>query len=318
MRNKLNIRKIIKSIPAVNNLFIKWKWRERRVTLGKENPDKTFYVIRRATCKVGLFSYVMTNMGLVRQAVEKGYIPVIDMQGNANTYLEDEEVGKINAWEFYFEQPCGFSLKDIANSKNVILSKGLITSKSIYPGKEVAYNLESCIGWRTLFSKYLRVREEIESEVNRMYNKMFEGKRVLGVLCRGTDYINNRPKNHPIQPEPLEVIKKAFEVMEQYHCEEIYLATEDEEIYQKFEEAFGDKLRVTQAKRCSESGNTNINDIGYQRERDRFLRGKEYLENIMLLARCDCLVAGSVGGTYGAILMSKGYDYEYVYALGVY
>ena len=38
----------------------------------------------------------------------------------------------------------------------------------------------------------------------------------------------------------------------------------------------------------------------------------------MLLARCDCLVAGSVGGTYGALLMSKGYDYEYVYDLGVY
>lgn len=54
---------------------------------------------------MGLFSYVMTNMGLVRQAVEHGWIPVIDMQGNANTYLDEGEVGKKNAWEFFSASP---------------------------------------------------------------------------------------------------------------------------------------------------------------------------------------------------------------------
>lgn len=314
----MKIRKVIKSIPIVDNLYVKWKWRERRITMGKENPDKTFYVIRRATCKVGLFSYVMTNMGLVKQALKNGYIPVIDMQHNMNTYLEKEELGINNAWEFFFEQPCGFSLKDVSHSKNVILSNGLITKKSIYPGKEITENRELCAEWRTLFAKYLRVRGDISGEVDVLYNKLFEGKRVLGVLCRGTDYINNRPKNHPVQPEPGEVIKKAVEVMEQYSCELLYLATEDEGIYQKFKVEFGEKLRVTQAKRCDESGNANINDIGYQRDRDRYLKGKEYLENILLLAKCNCLVAGSVGGTYGALLMSKGYEYEYVYDLGIY
>lgn len=305
-------------IPAVDNLYVKWKWRERRVTLGKENPDKTFYVIRRATCKVGLFSYVMTNMGLVKLALKNGYIPVIDMQGNANTYLENGEIGRVNAWEFFFEQPCGFSLKDISNSKNVVLSNGLITKKSIYPGKEITENRELYAEWRALFAKYLRVQGDISGEVDILYNKLFEGRRVLGVLCRGTDYINNRPKNHPVQPEPGEVIKKAVEVMEQYSCELLYLATEDEGIYQKFKVEFGEILRVTQAKRCDKSGNANINDIGYQRDRDRYLKGKEYLENILLLAKCNCLVAGSVGGTYGALLMSKGYEYEYVYDLGIY
>ena len=53
-------------------------------------------------------------------------------------------------------------------------------------------------------------------------------------------------------------------------------------------------------------------------EQERCLGGRAYLINILLLAKCNCLVAGSVGGTYGAILLSDGYEYEYVFDLGVY
>lgn len=314
----MSTKAFLKKIPCLDKCYVRLKWKERKTSLGQENPDKIFFVIRRATCKVGLFSYVMTNMGLVKYALDKGYIPVIDMQNNLNTYLEENEVGKQNSWEYYFEQPCGYSLEDIARSKNIILSKGLITEKSIYPGKEVVTNQQACIEWRSFFKKYLRVQQDINREVDQMYSFMFDGKRVLGVLCRGTDYINNRPKKHPRQPNPDEMIKKVFITMEEQHCDWIYLATEDEVIYQKFRDAFGDRLRVTQAKRCKNSGNTNINDIGYQREHDKYLKGKEYLINILILSKCNCLVAGSVGGTYGALLMSSGYDYQFIYDLGVY
>nr|WP_308624384.1 hypothetical protein [uncultured Eisenbergiella sp.] len=314
----MNIKKVLKHIPFVDDVYIKYKWREQKVSFGKENPDKTFFVVRRATCKVGLFSYVMTNMGLVKRAVDRGYIPVIDMQGNANTYLEDEEVGRKNAWEFYFEQPCGYTLEDISKSKNVILSSGLIREGDWHPGSYVVGNPEKCKEWRAFFNRYLIVNSKISQETDAMYKEMFGLGRTLGVLCRGTDYINNRPKNHPIQPEPEEVIQKAEAVMREYKCEWIYLATEDEAIYKRFQEAFGDKLKVTGAKRCADTGNKNINDIVYQRKHDRYIKGKEYLINILLLAKCDCLVAGSVGGTYGALLMSKGYEYQYVYDLGRY
>lgn len=314
----MGIKKLLKGIPAVDQLYVRYKWREKKISLGEENPDKIFFVVRRATCKVGLFSYVMTNMGLVRQAVEQGYIPVIDMQRNANSYLEEEEIGKKNAWEFYFEQPCGYTLEDIGRSKNIILSSGLITDENIFPGREITLDEELCEEWRNFFHKYLRVNEEIQREAEELYSRLFGKKRVLGVLCRGTDYKNNRPANHPIQPEADEVIRKAEEIMRMKNCEMLYLATEDDEIYRKFASAFGDRLRVTEAKRCKNTGNANINDIEYERKNDRYLKGKEYLINILLLAMCDCLVAGSAGGTYGALLMSGGYEYQYVYDLGLY
>ncbi|WP_455615430.1 hypothetical protein [Eisenbergiella sp.] len=314
----MSTKAFLKKIPCLDKCYVRLKWKERKTSLGQENPDKTFFVIRRATCKVGLFSYVMTNMGLVKYALDKGYIPVIDMQNNLNTYLEENEVGKQNSWEYYFEQPCGYSLEDIARSKNIILSSGLVTDKSIYPDRKEVLNFANRQEWKSLFFSYLRVQDNIKKEVEELYIDMFREKRVLGVLCRGTDYINNRPKNHPIQPDPDAVILKAIEVMGDHNCEYIYLATEDEVIYQKFRKVFKDKLKTTEARRFINTGHTNINDFSCEREKDKYLKGKEYLVNILLLAKCNCLIAGSVGGTYGALLMSDGFDYEYVYDLGVY
>lgn len=314
----MNIKKLMKQIPFVDSLYVRYKWRERKVSFGEENPDKTFFVIRRATCKVGLFSYVMTNMGLVKQAVDKGYIPVIDMQGNANTYLEDEEVGRKNAWEFYFEQPCGYTLEDISKSKNVIMSSGLIDSKAQYPGHNIVKDKGLCAEWRKLCAEYLKVKPDIRQQAVELCRSLFGEDKVLGVLCRGTDYRNTRPKNHPIQPELDEIIMKTMEIQKEYGCQWIYLATEDEGIYQSFRKAFGKRLKVTDAMRCSDTGMKNINDITYLRERDKYLKGKEYLMNILLLSMCNCLIAGSVGGTYGALLLGEGYEYEYVFDLGTY
>ena len=302
----------------VDSVYVRYKWREKKISPGKYNPDITFFVVRRATCKVGLFSHVMTNMGLVRQALELGYIPVIDMQGNENSYLEKDEIGKKNAWEFYFEQPCGYTLEDVRNSKNVILSSGLITEKNIYPGREITLDKELCQEWRAFFHKYLKVRPEIRKEAETLHHTLFGGKKVLGILCRGTDYKNNKPVNHPVQPEAAQVIRKARKIIKLHNCEWIYLATEDEEIYEKFKAEFGERLKVTDARRCRNTGNANINDIIFEGKHDRYRKGKEYLINILLLSMCDCLVAGSVGGTYGALLMSDGYEYEYVFDLGLY
>ena len=58
--------------------------------------------------------------------------------------------------------------------------------------------------------------------------------------------------------------------------------------------------------------------MSFGRKNDKYLRGREYLINILLLSECDCLVAGSAGGTYGALLIGKEYEYQYIYDLGVY
>ena len=62
----------------------KRQWAEKRVRYGKENPDKTFYVIRRREIRAGLFSYFLQNVNDIKYALDRGWIPVVDLQNSLN------------------------------------------------------------------------------------------------------------------------------------------------------------------------------------------------------------------------------------------
>lgn len=313
----MSIKKILQNCTKLNNWYINQKWKERKLSLGKENSDKVFYVIRRATGKVGLFSYVSTNLGHIKYALDQGYIPIVDMQNNPNTYLEEEQVGKKNAWEFYFKQPCGYSLNDIKKSKNIILSSGLINCGVAYPDAQIANDDEKLKMWKAVADKYLKVNEDVEKEAEKKCHEIFENARVLGVLARGTDYVQTRPRKHPVQPEVEQLIEKCREIMEKCRCEKLYLTTEDEKIYSEFENVFGDRLISMNVKRYQTRDKENINDV-INKGMSKYVSGKEYLISILLLAKCHCLVAGNAGGTQGALLFNEGYEYKCVFDLGVY
>ena len=70
----MNIKGKLKKIAFFDHLYVQWKWRERKVSWGAENPDKTFFVIRRAQCKAGLFSLVMIKFQPGNQRKTAEYI----------------------------------------------------------------------------------------------------------------------------------------------------------------------------------------------------------------------------------------------------
>ena len=78
------------------------KSRERKKSFGKLNGDKCIYVIRIRKENLGLMGYYMAILGHIKKAESKKYIPVVDMKNYKNTYLKESEVGKKNAWEYYF------------------------------------------------------------------------------------------------------------------------------------------------------------------------------------------------------------------------
>lgn len=314
----MDIKERIQRISFINEPYIKWKWRERKVRWGNEHQDKTFLVVRRASCKVGLFSHVMTNMGLVAYALDKGYIPVIDMQNNANNYLEKDKIGKENAWEYFFQQPCGFSLEDIAKAKNVILSNGLITKDFKYPDFTIVEDGESFHYWHFIFQNYLKLSDDMTEEAEKAKRVFFNGEKTLGILARGTDYVTSKPKGHPIQPTVEQIIEKAEEVMDERNCKRIFLATEDADIYRKLKDVFGVKLAALETERYRTKNNENINDLITKNDMGKVQKGREYLLSILMLTNCECIVAGNVGGTHGVLLMGKEYEYKCIFNLGMY
>lgn len=294
-------------------------WGEHEKNCGKDNPDKTFYVIRRRDLYCGLFSLFITNLKRIDDAMKKGYIPVVDMQNNFNIYLSEDKVGMENAWEYYFKQPMGYSLDDIKNSRNVIIGSGAVPP--MFPYLDIQFltgesgELEY---WRKCVSKYIMLSDEAQRMVDQEYNRLFaEGDKVLGVKCRGTDYLKGKPKNHPVQPTPQQAVIKAEEIFRARGCTKVFLATEDSAFYEIFREKFGENLITNKTVYMAyQGGSTGKEEYG--QENGGYKAGMEYLVTTMLLARCDCLCAGCVSATVGALLLTKGYEYTYLFDLGIY
>ena len=306
---------MLKKIKPLQKAVTYLRWHTKKVSYGSENADLTFYVIRRHDMHAGLFSFVTSNLGAIQEAVDRGYTPVIDMMNAQSSMLLENEVGKRNAWEDYFEQPCGYSMQDVYRSKNVIL--GTIAPPAFYPDFAMIENPDQMIQWQKCARKYLRPLAVHQQTITEYYNCNFSGRRVLGVLCRGTDYLTMRPHAHPVQPEIRDVMDKCTQVMEEMHCDCIYMATEDQNIWDQFRNRFGNLLFSYQHTRLISDAAEYIDKVANE-QTTPYERSREYLISIGILSKCNCLVAGAANGSYGALLLTKGYEYQYIFQLGRY
>lgn len=301
-------------MSIIKNKLSKWKWRERKISRGCENKDKTFLVIRRNSKVVGLFSYVLTVVGYLKVAEKNSYIPVVDMQNYLSPYLEKK--GMDNVWEYYFKQPSGYSLRDIQHSRNIILSSGEVPSEM--PDFQIFFDRDQLQEWREIYQRYIKLNDQAEAYIENLKEQLWGSERVLGVLCRGTDYRVLKPKYHPIQPDVKDVIAKAKEGMINNNCKKIYLATEDKVILEQFQREFKDALIFPDIALREYKDHQLISTIEVDRNNDRQLKGFEYLTQIVLLSKCNCFIGSGCGGSYAALLMTSGFEWQYLWNLGVY
>lgn len=54
------------------------------------------------------------------------------------------------------------------------------------------------------------------------------------------------------------------------------------------------------------------------RENDRYLRGKEYVTEIALLAKCTSFISAQTSGTLGVMMMADKFEHTYFFNLGRY
>lgn len=313
----MKIKENIQKIKIINDQYTKWKWRERKLTGEKSHKLQNIYVVRRANARVGLFSLVLTTLGGIRYAVENGMIPLVDLSNykeDYKGYFEEND----NIWEYFFEQPSDILLEQAYKYQGTILGNGLIKGNSFYPKDDIAYDMDKLIPWRNFAHKYLIVKEEILIEVQKKEQELFLGKKVLGVLARGTDYAKLRPLNHPIQPTAAQLMEIIDEKLEKEKYDSIFLVTEDKEIFEEFKIKYTDMLLYLEADRYNTKSDENINDVIKKNRAGRYFMAKTYLINIVMLSRCYGIVGGNTSGSLGALIMSNGYADQYIFDLGVY
>lgn len=302
------------------------KGRERHKSFGEKNPDITFYVIRPyyyleanelcTTIANLLYHYYRTLHGIA-YAQNKGWVPVVDWQNYGRMpHMEEEPVnGTSNGWEYYWNQPGGYSLEEAYQSKNVILSTRNSQSYEYMPP----------IGIYTPFTKYVNrlsvlcpqydkcitFNETTQNYIDSWEKKLFsEGERILGVSVRGVAYGVKRIPGHPVQPKMNELIKFLNNKLEEWEIDKIYFTCEALWMVDEMKTTYGDKLIVLPRQRYDRAPSAEDNPL-YEPGR-RYQTNLDYLTEMYLLSKCTSLVAGMSSGVRNAVIWNA-QKYEHIH-----
>lgn len=281
------------------------------------------YLIIKRECKsapLGLMAYYITNLAWIEYAVRNHIIPVIDMKNYYNAFHRDGEVGKINTWEYFFEQPALISLEEALESGKARYVWNDIPEYQPNESLDFLMNSEIVEYYREVAAKYILFKPEIQKELKAENERILDpakNRRILGVLARGTDYVSLKPDYHPIQPSVEQMIGQIDYYRKLFECDKIYVATEDAGILETMKNIYGEDLLYSSQKRIYPS-EFFLNDDPEFNQRSPFERGMEYLQSIYTLAQCNGIIAGRTSGTVGAVLMARNYEFQYIFSLGRY
>jgi len=169
------------------------------------------------------------------------------------------------------------------------------------------------------------VREDFKEELEQTVSKLLPAsKRILGCVNRGSDYTEKKPAGHPVQADPQVMIARAQRMMEFDHYDYIYLATEDQDIYDMYVQAFGSRLLFIDQTRYKKSDFKKINVIAdivaKESEKEQVHKLRDYYKVVYVLSKCTSLLSsGDCGASKMAVEMNHGnYQDVFIYHLGKY
>lgn len=290
---------------AVSYLRMRKRHLEREVRRGI-----TYYIIRYEdpqSCGWTVWERVVFYSCMY--ATDHGMIPVVDMQNYKNIYLDENELGRINAWEKFYLQPGGVTLKDALDSKDYIIAdpsqEWFCYLRERHPQKYA--NNEFL---RKEFNKYIRIKPSVEYQLKSrlidMLPNHLETSRMLAICIRGTDY---KLFHHMVQPKIAEVIELAKKIYIEYKCDYYFIATEDAEIFGKIQSLLPSERIVTY-----NAGNINQSSglIGLEirKKSSATAAAMDYLTTLYCINRSVCLLGGLCGATIVAkYRREKPYEY---------
>jgi hypothetical protein len=279
--------------------------------------NKKYLIIRRTGENLGLGSYIITNLGAIHYAVLHGVVPIIDMKTEKNCCLPLEKQGKQNAWNLYFEQPCSIKKEEITK-KNAQITYQIY---DIRPNDSMEFftNEELVRYWRKLVKTYMPFNKNTKKYLEKKEEELFSGKKnILGVLCRGTDYVQLKPFGHPVQPSLEEIEKKIDDLIELKTIDYIFLATEDASILSHFKKRYASRLLYIDGLRYTSREKKYLAQMDIENKVDIIQKNLDYLATLYLLAKCDFFIGGRTSGTVCAMLLSSGFKYTYFWNKGRY
>ncbi len=241
------------------------------------------------------FQYVLVkNSGRGR-----GYLPTIMPEAS-------------ELWEYFFRRVSLLTPENALRSAQVVRASTNHMRLNQYTQNPYQRELfDRVLGWLQSYNQgdfhgIIRMNPSVEYGIlKHVQATLGSDKNVLGVMCRGTDFSSEfTPRN----ASPEDMIAATRYYLRKYPIEHIFLATEDEKIYQQFSEAFPGKILSIQQKRVC---------YDYEKQPWEFVAnllalkdgrafGLTYLSVLYALSRCRYLIVSmDCGATRGAWALAE-------------
>lgn len=302
-----------------------------KIQLKKQCNDNRHFLIYRYEGLNGLMTQLVCVIGWIKYSLEHNYSLYVDMSSEKTLYSD----GSFNSWETFFLQPMvddvGITANTIVNSYSYAFCPSTVRHNLLY---ENAYSIISKMikpkitfplprdyknrsalhsQYCNIFNHYVHYNKETQKYLNEEYDTYLKNKGiVLGILVRGTDYVQNKPFRHPKQPSFDDIVKMINNATNIFKWNYIYLATEEKAISKKMNELYPGK--VIENKRAYYDGDYTKQWLYSEIKKDpnsAITSGLQYLSSINLLSKCDMLIGGLCGGTQAALLMNNN-KYKYI------
>ncbi len=279
---------------------------------GEKQTSDTIFLIDMEESHSGFFAEHNRLLALLYFADKYDMKPVVRYHAGY-CYAEAHPVnGTDNPFEYYFEQPAGIGLENLASCKRVFRSRKensyevnrLCETPNGYTRSEEYLNEMARIT-----AKYIRLNTIVGTKVEEEIHALLGGGKALAVHVRGTDFKQNF-NGHPVAISADEYLKETVRVFEQGEYEKVFLATDDSTALKKYQERFGEKVVFYQDVVRSD-GEDTVMHSDRPRENHRYLLGYEVLRDMYTLAACDGLIAGLSQVSYAARIQKKSTGKEY-------
>ncbi len=281
-----------------------------RKELGPNNPDKNFFIVDALYSNLGLFAIYDKAICLARYAKKKGFIPVMRIKnevGSINLY-QDGRGDEI--WGKFFNQPEGFSLSDVLESKNVYFPPVIYNARIMQTLMD-RFSGDIRLSWpdgvyNDKITEYLDIKEK---------EFLPYPDKTLGVIARGTDYVGTHLANHAIHASKEMLGDKIEELLDKWNLEFIFIATEDASYYGYFKERFKDRVYMTDQERYTTMPNEMLAQMYRKRQEHNggYRRGADYLLAVHLLSKCNSLLASGNCMAVGKTREMKKEEYKNVF-----
>lgn len=234
----------------------------------------------------GLFHNFMNVLGFLEYC-EQNNVKNFRVDFGKKGHYYDKQIGS-NWWEYYFEPI-------VQESWLIKLTKWLK-----YRSLNVSDNLMSFFVYNTeyyltrqrahvLIQKYVRLKPDIQEEVDRFAEEHFHGSYTIAVHYRGTDKGLEAP-----EVPYYKVCDAIHSVIEEKELDnyKIFVATDAQPFLEYIERKFPGRILSTNAMRSSDE-----NPLHYNRTSDIphyfYQQGRETVIDCVLLSRCNFLIKTS-------------------------